>query len=67
MLPASRTPFGHRLGIDLGGTKIEAALLACERDGTVRVECRERISTPQLKNYDTILRSTQKLIHFAAS
>jgi fructokinase len=57
----SRTD-GPRIGIDLGGTKIEAALL----DGTGRVMRRERVPTPRhdyAKTIETIHELVQQLEH----
>jgi len=48
---------GSRVGIDLGGTKIEAVLLAA--DGTV-VQ-RKRVRTPQEGGYDAIVDSVGRL------
>ncbi len=49
-----------RLGIDLGGTKIEAALL----DGAGAVAWRERTPTP--RDYDGVLRALRELADAAA-
>ena len=67
MHPASRARSGQRLGIDLGGTKTEAALLVCEADGSIRVQRRERIATPQADGYDAVLHNTAELIRKAAA
>ncbi len=50
---------GHRIGIDLGGTKTEAILLA--PDGTVRY--RQRV--PTLQNYDAIITCIATLVQAA--
>ena len=50
-------PYGYRIGIDLGGTKIEAAALA--PDGGLRL--RRRIPTPQ--GYDAALAAIAGLVH----
>ena len=50
-----------RLGIDLGGTKIEAAIL----DDSGSFICRERVPTP--KDYDDVLRSITNLRDQVAS
>lgn len=50
----------HRIGIDLGGTKIEAIALA--RDGTERF--RQRVATPS-GNYEATVRAIADLVHAA--
>ncbi len=40
-----------RIGVDLGGTKIEGVLL----DGDGRVRARERVPTPAVEGYDAVL------------
>lgn len=57
----------QRLGIDLGGTKTEAALLTRGRDGRIRVERRERQGTPQSGGYDQVLGETAALIRRAGA
>ena len=52
----------YRIGIDLGGTKIEAVLLA--PNGTELL--RNRIPTPKEKNYPLILNTVYKLIQDTA-
>ena len=47
----------YKLGVDLGGTKIEAVLL----DENFNVIKRKRISTPQ-NNYQKILNSISSLV-----
>jgi fructokinase len=58
----------HRLaiGVDLGGTKIEAAVLDI-RDGAMSIPFRERVPTPRELGYDAILASTAALIRRAAN
>lgn len=61
--PAQTVPGGrgpHRIGIDLGGTKIE--LIALDRDGHERL--RRRIATPQ-GDYDGTLAAVVELVHWA--
>ncbi|MCK5880776.1 MAG: ROK family protein, partial [Sinobacterium sp.] len=54
-------PTNFRLGIDLGGTKIEIALLVLNADlGTYSCEFRFRVDTP--KSYDDILRTLALLV-----
>jgi fructokinase len=66
MHPAPHARQGQRLGIDLGGTKTEAALLSYEADGSIGVRQRERTPTLQAEGYDTVLRGTAELIRRAA-
>lgn len=54
-LPSRMVRPGIRLGLDLGGTKIEAVLIECSGDGTVRVLQRRRIPTPRDDGYDAVL------------
>jgi len=58
----------HRLaiGVDLGGTKTEAAVLDI-RDGAMSIPFRERVPTPRELGYDAILASTAALIRRAAN
>jgi fructokinase len=49
---------GHRIGIDLGGTKIEGVVL--DRDHTVLR--RQRVPTDQARGYDHILATTTRLV-----
>ena len=57
-MATSQQPATARIGIDLGGTKIEVAALARD-DG--RVLLRERVPTPQ-GDYDAILRAIGGLV-----
>jgi fructokinase len=50
------TQYDFRIGVDLGGTKIEAAVLA--RDGTLAL--RERVATPP--GYDATLQTIAELV-----
>jgi len=54
-LPSRMVRPGIRLGVDLGGTKIEAALIECSSDASVRVLQRRRISTPRDEGYEAVL------------
>jgi fructokinase len=47
----------HRIGVDLGGTKIEAVLLA----GDGRAVARRRVPTEQQRGYDPIIETTGRL------
>ena len=51
-----------RLGIDLGGTKTEAALVECGAEGPIRALRRVRVPTPRDQGYEAILRNTAELI-----
>ena len=51
-----KTPYDYRIGIDLGGTKIEVAALA--HDGTLKL--RQRIPTPQ--GYDATVAAMAELV-----
>ncbi|MFB5620782.1 MAG: ROK family protein, partial [Nitrosopumilus sp.] len=48
----------HKIGIDLGGTKIEGILL----DDSLNVIQRKRIATPQ-ENYDEIINQISFLVN----
>lgn len=48
----------YRIGVDLGGTKIESILLAPDRKEVFR----KRVATPVGNNYDQILTSVHGLI-----
>jgi fructokinase len=51
------------LGVDLGGTKTEAALLRRFEDGSrFEVIARERVPTPGAHGYDAVLNSTRELV-----
>ncbi len=47
-----------RLGIDLGGTKIEGVVLGCDGDELTR----KRVPTPQADGYDAVLHAVVQLI-----
>ena len=49
----------HKIGIDLGGTKIEGILL----DEKFSVVQRERIETHQENGYDSIVKSITSLVN----
>jgi predicted NBD/HSP70 family sugar kinase len=49
------TPPKALIGIDLGGTKIEAAVLLTNGPGDFQVRLRQRIATEQEKGYDNIV------------
>ena len=48
----------HKIGIDLGGTKIEGILL----DGSLNVVQRKRVATPQ-ENYGEIINQISLLVN----
>jgi len=50
-----------RLGVDLGGTKIEAVVLEVEEHGYAE-HVRRRIPTPQVEGYEAIVRAAAGLI-----
>ena len=52
----------HRLGIDLGGSKIEAVLIAPDE----RIVLRNRIPTPRNREYTTIVDAVRAMIDDAA-
>lgn len=54
-LPSRMVRPGIRLGVDLGGTKIEAALIECSSDASVHVLQRRRIPTPKDEGYEAVL------------
>ena len=49
----------HKIGIDLGGTKIEGILL----DGKYNTIQRKRIETRQENGYDSIVKSITSLVN----
>jgi fructokinase len=51
------------IGVDLGGTKIEAAVLDVSREGEGAVRVRRRIPTPREEGYDAIVAATTSLVH----
>lgn len=55
-MPDHSQPLAARLGVDLGGTKIEAIVM--QRDGSI--SHRQRVATPQ-GNYEATLRAIQQL------
>ena len=52
-----------RVGIDLGGTKIEGVVLSLKDDGSHDVILRERVATERDRGYDAILDCTSTLIN----
>jgi fructokinase len=57
-----RTSNDRRLGLDLGGTKIEAVMVQVTTPATFRELARKRIPTQQHQGYATILQRTRDLI-----
>ena len=66
MSVAARKLPSLRLGIDLGGTKTEAALVQCAPDGSIQVRERRRIPTPSADGYAAVLESTAAFIREVA-
>jgi fructokinase len=60
--PRDQSPQSLRIGVDLGGTKIEAVLLRIDARGELDVLERERVATEQTEGYEAIVERTVLLI-----
>jgi len=54
------------LGVDLGGTKIEAAALRRSGDGAIREVMRQRVPTERDRGYEAVLDTAAELIRMTA-
>jgi fructokinase len=61
MTPPTRNASKLALGIDLGGTKIEAALVEVIPGGDLAIAMRQRVPTPRDEGYEAILSATAEL------